>query len=278
MDIQTTNNTKVQSPANNSFAEKTFEAFKSLETVQTQHASSKKIAEQNMIDLAMQSFDASKIRYASKGKIDNASTNNKVGLKTVYRYKTTEELKKSTFVASSEQDFADLKANFSAKGLSRYSYGLTKRPTQGKSATRFEMLQEVRSNFKSRKNSNGTKGILSADSSIKQGETLQELKTAKIDSMLKAQAKISEVVIDQTTEATPKASKPSLTVSFASIIADAWKTEKASKEAKIDHAKVLADEFKVAKAKTEKTAKVLEIKDIFPIVVEESGQLAFDLA
>ena len=88
----------------------------------TQHASIEKMNTQAMIENAMKSFVSSRIRHAAKGKIDFANQKTgKIGLKVVETFKTTEELKKSTFVASKDQSFDSLKSNFSAKGISRYA-------------------------------------------------------------------------------------------------------------------------------------------------------------
>ena len=243
METQTTKNTIAQSPIMNDFVEKTFEAFKSAETVQTQHASKEKLDTQKMIDLAMQNFDKSKIKFAAKGRIDTASTcgTKNVGLQTCYSFKTKEALENSTFVASKDQDFADLKANFSAKGISGYSYGLTKRPTQAKSATRFDMLQEVRRNFKGKRNCNGTKGFISANSAIVCGEKLKYEKKQMIKGMETAQKRLNAI------SDFLKPKKSNLSVSFASLIAENWRTEKKAKTEKIDNAKVIADKFKAEK-------------------------------
>ena len=242
----------------------------------TQHASKAKSDTQAMIDRAMESFDARKIKHAAKGKIDffNQKTG-KFGLKVVETFKTTEELKSSTFVASKDQDFADLKNNFAAKGLRSYSYGQTKKVSYSKTLPIHEIRKEIRRNSKSTRNSNNTKGFISSNSAVVCGEKLAYEKSQKINSMLAAQARLENVVIDQTEKTPAKASKTSLSVSFASLVADAWKTEKKAKKETVDHAAKLANEFKATKAKAAELTKEQK-EDLFFAKLRENADKAKD--
>ena len=243
METQTTKNTVKQSPIHNEFVNRTFEAFKS-DDFQTQFASQKKIAEQNAIELATKKFleQGKQVKIACIGLEDYLNPKNgKFGLQKVETFKTESELENSTFVETSKLSNESLKKSFSARGISGYSYGLTKRPIAGKSANRFDMLQEVRRNFKGKRNCNGTKGFISANSAIVCGEKLKYEKKQMIKGMETAQKRLNAI------SDFLKPKKSNLSVSFASLIAENWRTEKKAKTEKIDNAKVIADKFKAEK-------------------------------
>lgn len=280
-----------KSPINNSFVSKTFEAFKSQETVQTQFSSQKKIAEQNAIEIATKKFleQGKQVKIACTGKIDfvNEKTG-KVGLQTIQTYKTEQELNDSTFIASSDLSDQASKQTFAAKGLRSMSYGLTKKLSFQKTLPIADIRREVRRNSKATKNTNNTRGFISSNSAITCGEKLAYEKSQKLASMLKAQSLINHVQ-DESKKAENKLSK--LTAKFSAIVAESLQNKKAEQEklAKFE-SKIFAIKQSYSKKETVSNIDKIEIfeeikagepcKKVEKVdcIVEESGQLAFDLS
>lgn len=264
MDKQTTKNTVKQSPIMNQFVNKTFAAFRN-DDFQSQHASEKKLAQQKAIEEATAKFlnSGKQVKFACVGLEDylNPKTN-KFGLQKVETFKTESELENSTFVETSKLNDESLKRSFSAKGISRYSYGCTRKPIAAKSSTRFEMLEQVRRNFKSRKNSNGTKGFISSNSAVVCGEKHSYEKQQKAASLEKAQERFNAI-----SDSKKQSKIAKLTAKFSSIVAESLHKQKAEQE------KIAKFESKLF-AKSKMNSKSESKKDL---TREKNENLAFDL-
>lgn len=279
-----------KSPINNSFVNATFEAFRS-DSMQTQHSSQKKIALQEQIDAATKKFleQGKQVKIACVGLQDfQNSKTGKFGLQKVETFKTSEELENSTFIETSKLTDESLKKSFSAKGTRSYSYGLTKKLSFQKTLPIADIRREVRRNSKSSKNINNTKGFISCNSAIVCGEKLAYEKEQKINSMLRAQTRLNTM---QEKAGKQESKISALTAKFSAIVAESLQNKKAEQE-KI--AKFESKIFAITKSYSKKESisnidKITVFEEIkagkpckkiekVECIIEESGQLAFDLS
>lgn len=283
-----------KSPVNNSFVSRTFDAFKSSETVQTQFSSQKKIAEQNAIEIATKKFleQGKQVKIACVGLQDNFNPKTgKFGLQRVETFKTESQLLESTFVETSKLSDESLKKSFSAKGIRSFAYGQTKKLSFQKTLPIADIRKEIRRNSKATKNTNNTRGFISSNSAVVCGEKLAYEKNQKINSMLRAQTRLNTMQ-EKAEKQENKLSK--LTAKFSAVVAEHMQSKKAEQEKSAKLAKFESKIFAITKSYSKKESisnidKITVFEEIkagkpckkiekVECIIEESGQLAFDLS